>query len=97
LLATLAKSWSWCGGEEEAIGLSLSVEDFGDWRRKVLLILLGNWEWRRCDCDNNISQLSYGLFRLGWREEKQCCFRETPRANQSLLFQGIYISVQNLN
>jgi hypothetical protein len=35
------------------------VEDFGDWRRKVLLILLGNWEWRRWDCDNNISQLSY--------------------------------------
>lgn len=59
LLATSAKWVSWWGGEEEAMALSLSLEDDGEanlsgwsWRREVVL---GIWEWRRWHCDSNIS------------------------------------------
>jgi hypothetical protein len=39
---------------------------------------------------------SYGLFRLRLREAVSNCRVNTPRANQSLLFQGITISVQGI-
>lgn len=58
LLATSAKWVSWWGCEEEAMALSLSLEDDGEanlfcwrWRREVVW---GIWEWRRWHCDSNM-------------------------------------------